>query len=66
MKVGEWFCEEQIDPQFINENFDGAYWESCEKFLTDKWYTDLKSLSPKQQSWLERIMDDCLEKRIEG
>lgn len=66
MTVQELFEQEKIDRDFIDDNFDGGYWDSCGKFVKDKWTTDIETLSPKQGAWLTKILDDCVEKRIEG
>jgi len=66
MTVGEFFIDERIDSNFIEQHFDGSYWESCNSFVTENWGRDMDSLSQKQSDWLFKIREDCVEKRIEG
>jgi len=67
MKVSELFQEEQIQSShFIEEKFDGNYWEGCFNFVNDNWHREIETMSPKQSSWLNKILEDCVEKRIEG
>lgn len=66
MKVRELFESEKLDIDFIERKFDGPYWESANNFVTDNWDKDIEFLSDKQSSWLTRIVDDCVEKRIES
>ena len=65
MKVKELFEAEQIDVDFIEIKFDGPYWESCDNFVQTNWNRDIEQLSAKQASWLTKILDDCVEKRLE-
>jgi hypothetical protein len=65
--VAELFEAEKIDnPDFILHNFDGSYWESCWNFVDDNWDKEIESMSLKQAAWLTKILDDCVEKRING
>jgi hypothetical protein len=66
MKLRELFQGELIQPSFIESKFDGAYWESALKFVRDNWDRSVTELSDKQSNWAKRILDDCVEKRIEG
>lgn len=66
MKLKELFINEKLDEDFILDNFDGAYWESCSVFVVENWNRDTKDLSVKQSDWVLKILDDCVEKRIEG
>jgi len=65
MKVSELFEAEKIDSDFIEAKFDGSYWESCNNFISENWNREIESMSEKQCSWLTKILDDCVEKRIE-
>lgn len=65
MKVCELFETEHLDRDFIEAKFDGSYWENCSKFVNDNWDREIDTMSDKQRQWLDRIMDDCVEKRIE-
>jgi len=66
MTVSELFNAEKIERKFIGDNFDSSYWDSCDKFVGDNWSRDIESMSLKQGAWLTKILDDCVEKRIEG
>lgn len=68
MTVSELFEAEKIDEHYIAKRMrdDSSYWLSCEKFVADNWNREIKTLSLKQGAWLTRILDDCVEKRIDG
>lgn len=65
MTVGLMFSDEKLEREFIEHNFDGAYWESCDKFVAENWHREVETLSAKQNVWFQKILDDCIEKRIE-
>lgn len=67
MTVGQLFSSEKIDKDFMLEQSDiSSYWNSCYVFVTENWARDIENLSAKQGAWLTKILDDCVEKRIEG
>lgn len=67
MTVGELFEAEKIDKDFLNDLSDESkYWEGAVSFVLEKWTTDADRLSPKQGKWLTSILEDCVERRIEG
>ena len=66
MTVQKLFTEEKIGVAFIEETFEGGYWTNCAKFISENWAAEITSLSQKQVTWMHKIMDDCVEKRIEG
>jgi len=63
MTLKEFFSTEQIDLDFIEDNFDGEYWESCQLFISHNWDRDIEKLSTKQLNWAHKILEDCTEKR---
>lgn len=65
MTVEQLFTEEKIDKDFISDNFDSDYWFKCDMFVRQNWTTDIESLTDKQAAWLTKILDSCVEKRIE-
>lgn len=65
MTVGEMFEKEDIPEEFIFDNFEGEYWTQCDHFISLEWETDIEYLSQKQYDWMKRILDDCIEKRID-
>ena len=66
MTVQEMFEVEKIDLDFVNEKMSdgGSYWTSCGNFLEENWSRAADTMSSKQQKWLSRILDDCVEKRL--
>jgi len=69
MTVAEAFEEEQLDLNFIPEIFggeEGSYWKSADNFIGDNWDRHTEELSIKQHKWFTKILEDCVEKRIEG
>ena len=58
--------DEKIEISFIEDKFEGGYWEACLRFINDNWHESIASMSEKQISWAHKILDDCVEKRIEG
>lgn len=65
MTIQELFEKESINEDFVEKKFEGSYWESCNDFLQKNWTRDINTLSEKQGSWLTKILDDCVEKRIQ-
>lgn len=48
---------------FIEKHWpDSDYWQSCWGFINENWKRELNSLSPKQNKWAEKILEDCVEK----
>ena len=65
--VSELFLAEKIDKNFLSEMQDvSKYWEGAVDFVFSVWDRDVETLSPRQGKWLSSILDDCVEKRIEG
>ncbi len=66
MTVQELFEAEKLDVNFIGIYMvEGKYWLGCDNFIRDNWDTDISDLSLKQAAWLTKILDDCVEYRIE-
>lgn len=66
MTLEEFYATEEIDLSFILDKFYGSYWESCYEFIEKNWKKDVSKLSEKQLGWAHKILEDCVEKRIEG
>lgn len=67
MKVRDMFEEEKIAKNFIaNKLEDTEYFKKSQLFINQSWNKDFDSLTKKQQNWVTRLLDDCIEKRIEG
>ena len=67
MTIGELFEKEKIDRDFMWDRFDDEpYWAKAKSFIEDNWNTNIESMSLKQGAWVTKILDDCVEKRIEG
>lgn len=65
--VEEMFVGEKIEQlDIMNMQGESDYWESAGHFILDNWARDVDTMSPKQRSWLNRIHEDLVEKRIEG
>lgn len=68
MTVKELFEAEKISKDLFEEFLDekeAPYWESAEKFIQEKWTDPINSLSPKQAAWVDKILEDVVEWRIE-
>ena len=66
MTVGDYYLKENLDADFIEQHFEGPYWEKCQNFIDDNWTKSVELMSDKQKAWFKKILDDCIEKRIEG
>lgn len=67
MTIQEWFEGEKIFQQDVTNMADESeYASSAAKFITEKWNADVDDLSVKQTDWAGRILDDMVERRIEG
>lgn len=65
--VCEPFMEEKITKDMINDaQFISDYWSSAGLFIIENWTTPVRFLSAKQKHWMERILEDLTEMRIEG
>lgn len=64
MTVEEMFEKEKLDPDFIRDNFEGDYWDACDKFVREKWYSEIEQMTVKQANWFGKILDQCIETRI--
>lgn len=61
------FKEEKIEKSFITNKLDDTeYFKKSQLFINQSWNKDFDSLTKKQQNWVTRLLDDCIEKRIEG
>lgn len=69
MTVQKLFTAEKIDRDFISDMMcsqGDEYWESCYNFVSMNWEREIETMSQRQAAWLTKILDDCVEKRIEG
>jgi hypothetical protein len=67
MTVQEWFEAENIQRQDIEAMADESdYSESASQFICQRWDADVEDLSPKQAAWASRILDDMVDRRIQG
>jgi hypothetical protein len=66
--VREAFEKENMDQHFIPDVMDDGrdYWQSAYAFIIQNWEREIETMSPKQVKWFNEILDDCVEKRIEG
>ena len=66
MTIKDLFKAEHLDKKFIEDHFDGSYWESASSFVEENWDREIDTMSEKQAAWATKIVEDCVEKRIEG
>lgn len=67
MQVEELFQAERLTLEFLEEHADQSpYWESAHRFVSQNWKRDVNQLTVKQVGWLDRIVEDLVEIRIEG
>ena len=69
MTLKEQFEKEKITLEFIENRFDvksNDYWKSALAFIKREWEFGTEFLTAKQQRWADKILEDCIEKRIEG
>lgn len=65
--VSDVFLEEKITKEILAEMQDiSSYWEGAVDFVLSVWDRDVDSLTSRQGRWLNSILDDCVERRIEG
>lgn len=65
--VQEFFESDKIfKDDVIRISDESSYWESASKFVLDKWDEDMERLSDKQASWLGKIQEDMVERRIKA
>lgn len=67
MTVKEMFSNEKIDFDWIVTRMTDVsdYYTKCYNFLNDNWNRDIETLSVAQYNWMDKILEDCIEKRIE-
>jgi hypothetical protein len=65
MKLKHLFKNENIEEDFIENHFEGDYWEKAKDFLDHNWERQVATLSEKQIEWAHKILEDCVEKRID-
>lgn len=67
MTVQEWFEGDKITREDVDLMAEESeYSAKAARFIGEKWNTDVDDLSPKQSNWAGRILDDMVERRIEG
>lgn len=66
MTVGDLFLRENITQDRLVNVWDiSDYWQSSYAFVMSKWDQDVEFLTPKQYQWLDKILDDAIELKIE-
>jgi hypothetical protein len=66
MTVGQMFAAEKITKDhltLIREESD--YWNKSGIFMLEQWEIEFQYLSPAQAKWVQKILDDMTEMRIE-
>jgi hypothetical protein len=67
MTVGELFESDKITKELVQAAEDfGGYYVTSSKFIHENWNKDVEDLSEKQFAWAHKILEDLVEKRIEG
>ena len=67
IKVRELFEGEKISYDMIEDSTGMSdYWCAASIFIIENWNRPLSDLTEKQFNWAHRILDDMIEKRIEG
>lgn len=65
--VQEFFESDKIFKDDVARIADeSSYWESSANFVLQKWETDMDELSEKQVTWLGKIQEDMVERRIKA
>ncbi len=66
MLVEELFQAERVGIDDLEAHSDGSpYWESCVDFVVKIWKWRTEGLSQRQSAWLDKILEDVIEARIE-
>lgn len=66
MFSSEGFSTKEEVADFIETNWESDYWSNCEKFIKENWNVEITSLTEKQNKWAEKILEDIVERKIEG
>lgn len=67
MTVEELFETEKITVEHVsNIQEESPYWEKAGAFIMEKWEESVDRLSPKQFTWMHKILEELTERRIEG
>ncbi len=62
--VCDFFEKEGIDLVDIEAKCDdSSYWGTVSEFVETNWIRSLKTMSDKQQAWLEKIRDDMIDQK---
>jgi hypothetical protein len=66
MTLEEMFAAEKIEEQhLIDIQDESEYWGRAGSFILDNWSRDYSRLSMSQGQWVDSILDDLIEMRIE-
>lgn len=65
--VGELFSEEKITyGNIIDIADESGYWQTCSDFILNNWDESAIGLTMRQFNWMQKILEDVVEWRIEG
>ena len=65
MTVQEFFEAEKIfKSDVVAMQDESEYWEKAGNFVLENWDEEVNSLTQKQANWLDRILEDLVEKRL--
>lgn len=68
MTVEQFFKTEKLNLEFLEKvrnKYATSYWDTSYSFVAKVWSKQLYTLTARQISWVERIVEDCTELRIE-
>lgn len=67
MTIEDYFSSEKITMDMLSCKADESqYWLSCYNFIIANWRADIGELSERQAAWVNRILGDITEAKIEG
>lgn len=59
------FAKEKLTREDVEEIAEeSTYWASASKFILDHWGESMPWLTSRQRDWLDRILEDMTERRI--
>lgn len=67
MTTKEMFKLEKVTLEMLDERAgESSYWAGCDKFVNDKWESEIDRMTQKQANWLDKILEDMVEWRIKN
>jgi hypothetical protein len=67
MTVGELFESDKITKEVvISASDESDYMGKASDFIVENWNKEVEKLTEKQYNWAHKILEDLVERRIEG